>query len=59
MNKECEKCIFYVKELDIDSSYYMCDNGNYKSSWPEFEGKCPYLKLNPDKIKKRRQKDGK
>jgi hypothetical protein len=52
MTKECENCIYYVLEPDIDSSYYMCDNKNYKSSWPEFKGDCPYLKLKLDAVYK-------
>ena len=44
MNKECENCKYYQLEPDMSgSSYYMCANKNYKSSWPELKGNCPYF----------------
>lgn len=46
MNKECENCIYYEDERDMGGgSFYVCANKNYSSSWPEFNGSCPYLKL--------------
>ena len=43
--KECKNCIYLELEPDMSgSSYYVCANENYKLSWPEFEGSCPYLK---------------
>ena len=42
---ECENCIYCELEPDMSgASYYVCTNENYKTSWPEFEGSCPYLK---------------
>lgn len=52
MINECKNCIYYVLEQDIDSSYYICNNKNYKSSCPEFKGNCPYLKLKLDIVYK-------
>ena len=53
MNKECENCIYYVDERDMGGgSFYVCANENYSSSWPEFKGDCPYLKLKLDIVYK-------
>ena len=53
MNKECENCVYYEDERDMGGgSFYVCANKNYSSSWPEFKGSCPYLKLKLDTVYK-------
>lgn len=57
MNNECENCIYYLLEADMSGSgYYVCDNRNYKSSWPEFTGKCSYFELKSN-IKNKEDRD--
>jgi len=41
---ECLKCKYNEDILTVDEHYRICNCTEYNTSFPEFEGKCPYFK---------------
>lgn len=41
--EECKKCKYVDLIITSNESYYECDCPEYKLSWPEFKGNCPYF----------------